>query len=708
MADDIRRKRKRELTRLRVERFRRNKKELKENEKIVTLQINPSTSADVYHDNDVMDPPYNDIFASLELETSEVGIAVTDKNLLNNIDQDLLGDEECNETFDYDEINNGDEWFDQEASGDEDDFDVDANEEYDEVEQLKIWAASSKLSHTSIEGMLNILRKRIFPQLPLSAKTFLKTCSIKYDIEAIDNTSQFVYFGLSDTLQRQVNTSLHYDNKIELLLNFDGLPLFKSSAKQFWPILCLVFHQSSAYKPFPVAIFAGDKKPNNLVHYLRKLVDELNNLQRNGLTIENIAMKISVKAIICDRPARSLIKCIKNHGAYYACERCIVKGDRTENRTVYLQVHSELRTHDSFCNQKNVSHHVGRSPLLHLDNCDMINMFVLDFMHLCYLGNMKKLLVDYWLNSKSHAKLSFAARRSLSAQLTSLKSQVPEDFQRTTRDLGEISKWKATEFRFFLLYTGPVVLKSYLSERKYNHFLLLHTACRILSSDEFAVTCNSHAKLFLLAYVLDAAQLYGQKNNVLNVHYLIHLADDAKYLQSSLSYFTAFPFENLLGQIKSLLRSGNRPLAQVCRRLSEISFTYQEKVQLPLEIEILSKNNAREGDKIIIKKLRYRKAILALNNANNTVLIDNGDVMQITKMYTLSNRNEIKVLGKMFRKEKPLFRYPCSSEFLCMWEVSKTEIEKKITLTSILRKMVTFIIEEKASKKIYVLPLLHC
>ncbi|KAL0147026.1 hypothetical protein M9458_057550, partial [Cirrhinus mrigala] len=37
-------------------------------------------------------------------------------------------------------------------------------------------------------------------------------------------------------------------------------------------------------------------------------------------------------------------------------------------------------------------------------------------------------------------------------------------------------RWKATEFRQFLLYTGPVVLCSVLRESSYHHFLTLTVA----------------------------------------------------------------------------------------------------------------------------------------------------------------------------------------------------------------------------------------
>lgn len=94
----------------------------------------------------------------------------------------------------------------------------------------------------------------------------------------------------------------------------------------------------------------------------------------------------------------------------------------------------------------------------------MIKQFVLDFMHQSCLGVMKKMIVDFWLEGNLATKLSQSKKRQLSQSLLELQSQIPVDFQRTTRSIADISKWKATEYRLFLLYVGPVVLQQILEK----------------------------------------------------------------------------------------------------------------------------------------------------------------------------------------------------------------------------------------------------
>ena len=57
------------------------------------------------------------------------------------------------------------------------------------------------------------------------------------------------------------------------------------------------------------------------------------------------------------------------------------------------------------------------------------------------------------------------------------------EFARQPRGLDEVKRWKATEYRQFLLYTGYLVLEGVLSRESYNYLLCLSTAFCILLED---------------------------------------------------------------------------------------------------------------------------------------------------------------------------------------------------------------------------------
>lgn len=63
---------------------------------------------------------------------------------------------------------------------------------------------------------------------------------------------------------------------IELQISVDGVPLVKSGNQEFWPILCKVDSNPDVYKPFAVAIYFGESKPNDVDLYLERFIEEVN------------------------------------------------------------------------------------------------------------------------------------------------------------------------------------------------------------------------------------------------------------------------------------------------------------------------------------------------------------------------------------------------------------------------------------------------
>ena len=91
---------------------------------------------------------------------------------------------------------------------------------------------------------------------------------------------------------------------------------------------------------------------------------------------------------------------------------------------------------------------------------------------------MMKRLMIYWFRSglREKFRLSEGQCKLVSDELITLIPFVCSEFKRKPRTLGKLERWKATELRQFLLYTGPVVLRSRLPDDYYNHFMLLHVA----------------------------------------------------------------------------------------------------------------------------------------------------------------------------------------------------------------------------------------
>ena len=79
-----------------------------------------------------------------------------------------------------------------------------------------------------------------------------------------------------------------------------------------------------------------------------------------------------------------------------------------------------------------------------------------DVMHCICLGVMKRLL-NLWTKVRNPARLSVQKISELSISLRYCSKYLPNQFKRKIRTIEHLEKWKATEFRTFLLYVGPLV-----------------------------------------------------------------------------------------------------------------------------------------------------------------------------------------------------------------------------------------------------------
>lgn len=156
----------------------------------------------------------------------------------------------------------------------------------------------------------------------------------------------------------------------------------------------------------------------------------------------------------------------------------------------------------------------------------------------------------------------------ISSDLIHFKKSFPAEFSRLPRSLDEVEFWKATEFRTFVLYTGPIVLKGKMKSKFYQHFLIFHTAIRLLISKKTCLFYNDMANTLLRQFVHDYSILYGDEYITYNVHSLIHLPNFVQ-CHGPLDCFSAFIFENYLQFVKKSLKNSKFPLQDIYNRIIE-------------------------------------------------------------------------------------------------------------------------------------------
>jgi len=132
------------------------------------------------------------------------------------------------------------------------------------------------------------------------------------------------YYNVKEQIESILNrypaANVRNLSELHLQLNLDGIPLFKSSPKNFWPLLITVRNLSPVVV-VPLSISSGPSKPEDL-SFLEKSFQEISVLRRDGINFMDKYLKISNISVVVDIPARSFMKGAASHSGFNSCGRC--------------------------------------------------------------------------------------------------------------------------------------------------------------------------------------------------------------------------------------------------------------------------------------------------------------------------------------------------------------------------------------------------
>ncbi|KYQ48397.1 hypothetical protein ALC60_12559 [Trachymyrmex zeteki] len=213
-------------------------------------------------------------------------------------------------------------------------------------EDLGIWSIECNIPQTVLSKLLIILHKHT--DYPFNTK--LNPREIEYH-----------YFGLERALNMILDEHIKYGgliNTLDILVNIDGLPIYKSGVSSLWLILCSSTVVKSVYV---VDAFVMEKK-----------------------------IEIKLHALVCDAPAKSFILGVKNHNGYYSCTKCTIEGKYVNGRVCFSikDTNPSLRTDEDFLNNKYEDYQIVETILSKIPKFGPITDVPLDYMHLVCLGVM--------------------------------------------------------------------------------------------------------------------------------------------------------------------------------------------------------------------------------------------------------------------------------------------------------------------------------
>ena len=120
---------------------------------------------------------------------------------------------------------------------------------------------AKNLTRQCLEDFLGLLRSLGHVDLPKSASTLLETarCGKDYEVSEMEGTNdpdgQYVYLGIQKNLETLISPSTYKEEEIDLLINVDGVEIYKDSSESMWTILMSVSSKKHEKKVVPIAFF---------------------------------------------------------------------------------------------------------------------------------------------------------------------------------------------------------------------------------------------------------------------------------------------------------------------------------------------------------------------------------------------------------------------------------------------------------------------
>lgn len=389
--------------------------------------------------------------------------------------------------------------------------------------------------------------------------------------------------NLCDIHDGQLLRDKRGQNMISISFTTDGVATAVSNTKRsMWPIAVMVndlpLNLRFARKNVLLAGLWLKKGDPPMPVFLKSFVIEMKKLFLEGLVVDGIKYKILVSSCILDVPAKSKVLNVTQFNGKYGCNYCYHPGSLYKERHIrysHMQNQNyERRTNESQRNLMEIASQTntikygvkGFSPLIMLPEFDLVQQLPVDYMHNCLLG-VTKALIGLWTDSSNHLNRFYIGSRAkklkFNKQFEKIRSY--SEISRQPRNVMNVAKLKANEYKNWLLYYSIPCLRNLLPPLYLDHFLIFRSAISKLLQKNINTNELVAIDLDLKKFVRQFESLYGLKNMTFNVHLLTHIVDNVRNF-GPLWCQSMFTFEDFNGFLKSFIKSPNGPIIQVLRK----------------------------------------------------------------------------------------------------------------------------------------------
>ena len=228
-----------------------------------------------------------------------------DNNIANRSHNDVVEEISSNSETENSDTELSDIEIDSELLGD-----IESIAENTLAEELASWTVNNKITRVALNQLLAVLRKYNVGTLPKDSTSLLRK---PQNVDFVEKCGgSYKYLGLANGITRVLNAVSYKSDQINLIVNTNGIPVFKSSNIQLWPILCMF----GGIHLFLVAVYSGEKKPIDVNSFLGDFLQEDELLKKNQFDFQHKHYTVNITALVCDGPAWQFLKSIKSHNAY--------------------------------------------------------------------------------------------------------------------------------------------------------------------------------------------------------------------------------------------------------------------------------------------------------------------------------------------------------------------------------------------------------
>lgn len=218
-------------------------------------------------------------------QPSSESINFTNTNVLTNENENDIaiasGSNDCylNSPIIFSDINNSggisEDFINYVWSDDDDeDSDIDTDNNLTWSEEIRKIAIQHNLTHCAVSDILKLLHKKGIKDVPKDARTLLSTPKAT-DLKVI-SPGHYVHFSLKQKLVQIIS-------KFKIFT--DPIKISRSSKGQFWPILAHL--DDIKFEPFVIGCYYGDAKSNIANEFLKYFVDDLLELLKDGIVVDD-------------------------------------------------------------------------------------------------------------------------------------------------------------------------------------------------------------------------------------------------------------------------------------------------------------------------------------------------------------------------------------------------------------------------------------